>query len=561
MPAKRMFRCFSSGNAGDVFRFVQLRENVSFAEAVEMVASRFNIPVEYEKTLACKVRPYGRKSLLDLQELACEFFVENFRSFGENGEKIRRYWTEKRKFSLQAAGENGIGFGGYDGRILMKKMLDAKFPFAAIVASGIFSCKENETDPHRCISRLNSRLTIPIHDIQGRIVGFSARFIDGISHPSDFPGAKYVNSPDTDIFHKGSLLFGLHRARQCLAPNGEIWMVEGQFDAMRCWENGINTAIAPQGTAITPAQLSILRRYTVHLNCMLDADSAGEKAAERMLPMAIAAGLDVKIFPLAGGSDPDSYFSEDFANRFRALESRAMTAMEFLLSRFLPNGNSTPPQEKADALVRIWEVISMAESSIAREGYLDELSSLAGLDRHSVVQDFKSFATKKNFYAPPSQVKRGGRENESKKISSAEGQLLAAILVNGGVAVTLSNALDQPFLQNLSSPEGKVLLKVLNEIVNDGWEGMSVLDNGQLFSDGERNAAYAVVADLEEGCDPVVAASMCLGRLYSDFVKNEIEKINGEIRKISLDEGDAMRTLQENRLSLRKMLRHPPQIF
>jgi DNA primase len=561
MPAKGIFRCFSSGNAGDIFRFVQLQENVAFVDAVEMVANRFNIPIEYEKTARREARPHARKSLFDLHELVCNFFVENFLAPGEIGEKVREYWTEERKFSLDVAAENGIGFGGGGDSSLVKKILAAKFTPEAMAASGIFYHRENETDPHRYTSRFHARLTIPIRDIQGRIVGFSARVIPGIGGKNELSDAKYINSPETEIFHKGSLLFGLNRARQHLSLGEPVWMVEGQFDVLRCWSNGIGAAVAPQGTAITDAQLSALRRYTVHLHCMLDGDGAGLKAAERMLPMAMAAGLDVKFFIFPDGSDPDSYFREDFEARFKSLFASGKTGIQFLAWRFLPNGIPITAQEKAEALKKIYEVIAVADSSVARESYLTELVDAANLDRNAVFQDFKSFLTRRKFAGAPSAISGEKTVKTQKKLSSAEDQLLAIVLSDSKIAAEVAQFFERPFLQNLSSSGGKILLKVLNEVKNDVRFGMHILDDLQLFSDGERNLACALVADLSEDCECTIVANMCLKKLHANFIGGEIDKTNGEFRKISLDEDCSIKNLQRRRLDLREMLKHPPQIF
>jgi DNA primase len=561
MPGKKIFHCFSSGNAGDIFRFIQLQENVSFADAVEMIANRFNIPIEFEKSHGHEPRSYSRKSLFDVNEFACDFFVKNFHLHDTSGEKIRQYWTDVRKFSMDVARENRLGFAGHNDRLLVQKLLDAGFSFDTIKASGIFYYRDGETDPHRCIMRFNSRMTIPICDIQGRIVGFSARFVDGISRKDDFADAKYINSPETEIFHKGCLLFGLHRARQYLDSEDVFWMVEGQFDAMRCWDNAINTAIAPQGTAITDVQLNTLRRYTSKISCMLDGDSAGLKAAERVLPMTFAAGLDIKFFILPEGNDPDSYFREDFVNKFALLKKSSMSCIEFLASRFSINRKGITAHEKAEALTRIFEIISMSDSSVVRNSHLEELATVTTLDRYAISQDFKTFLTKRKFVGTPVVAADAMNDKPSQKLSSAEGQLLSIVLNNNDVANEVAKFMGESFLQNLSSHEGKILLKILNEIKECMWEGMHTLDNQQLFSDDERNVLYASVAGFDEDCDPVSAANVCLRKIFLDFVKGEINAINEEIRKNSLDESDTMRTLQNDRLNLRKMLAHPPQIF
>ncbi|MDR2432238.1 MAG: toprim domain-containing protein [Puniceicoccales bacterium] len=466
---------------------------------------------------------------------------------------------ENRKFSLAVAKENGIGFAGSDDRALIEKILQAGYSLDAIKASGIFYAKENETDPHRFMGRFNSRLTIPIRNTQGKIVGFSARFVDGMGQRNNFADAKYINSPATEIFQKGSMLFGLNRARQYLEPSGVFWMVEGQFDAMRCWDNGIDTAIAPQGTAVTDAQLITLRRYSVHLNCMLDGDDAGLKAAERLLAMAMAAGLDVKFFILPKGYDPDSYFCEDFENRFQRLRRSGITGIEFLTNRWLVNQNITA-QEKVEALRRIYEIISVAESSIVQKTYLDELSTVANLDRHAISQDFKSFLQKKPFAKDSKVVPDRTMETPYKKLSTAESQLLAIVLSNDRIAKQMLDFYEQPFLQNLTSREGKVLLKVLNEIKEYMWEGIAKLEESPLFSNDEKNLIYFSLADFDEECDHLAIANLCLRKLHSNFIGEEMNKVNDSFRKISLDESDSIRTLQECRLNLRKMLKLPPQI-
>jgi DNA primase len=438
--------------------------------------------------------------------------------------------------------------------------LGAKFPPEALRASGLFYYRDGETDHRAGSLRFGSRLTIPIRDIQGRIVGFSARFIDGLSRPNAFADAKYINSPETEIFHKGSLLFGLDRARQHIDGDGAFWLVEGQFDAMRCWDRGILTAVAPQGTAITDTQLATLRRYTTRVHCMLDGDRAGSKAAERMLPMAMAAGLDVDFFPLPEGSDPDSYLREDFTERFQSLEKSALTAMEFLVGRHFGDGKNLSGQAKAEALSRIYEVISMADSSVARESYLDELAAITGLDHRAIVQDFKTFTTRRRFIGAPSVPPGGAAPKGSEKLSSAEGQLLAVVLADGDVAAKVAALLDEELFQNPTSEEGRVLVKVLNEVREGMGDGIRTLDRPGIFSDGEKNIAYALLADLDDGCDPVAVANACLRKMHGNFIRDAIGKINGKFREISLDESDMVRTLLQRRLGLRKLLKSPPLI-
>lgn len=561
MPAKRMFRCFSSGNAGDIFRFVQLLEKVTFAEAVEIIANRFNLPIEYEKSNNNIKQPYSRKSLYDINSFVHKIFIEQFWANTPDAEKLRNYWTQERKFSLDVAKKYEIGYAGYDSKTLIRLMLDAGFRNDTIKASGIFYYKDDEKDIMRGILRFRNRMIIPIHDIQGRVVGFSSRVVKGITPEDNFSNAKYINSPETDIFHKGNLLFGLYHARQYIDDESSLWMVEGQFDVIRCWECGINTAIAPQGTSITDTQLNMIRRYTTHINCLLDGDSAGQKAALRMLPMAMIAGLDITFFILPAWQDPDSFFSQDFHNRFSDIKKHGMSSIQFLVSQLLNKKSALSAQEKAAIMTNIYEIIAASESSIARESYLDELSMVAGFDRHAIGEDFKSFLTKRKFSTMSTILPKSENKQLSSKINSATSQLLSVCLLNDTIVQAVAELIDMKFLQELSCPAGQLLMKVLNEVREGMWDGMSSFDNTSLFSDEEKNLAYTLISDVDEESDAVNMANLCIKKLHTDSVKREINIIDEKFRKISLDELDTIRTLQNHRMNLRAMLKQHPQIL
>ncbi len=561
MPAKRMFRCFSSGNAGDIFRFVQLQEKVTFAEAVEIIANRFNLPIEYEKSNNSVKQQYSRKSLYDINAFAHKMFIKQFWANTTEAQKLRNYWEKERNFSLDVAKKYEIGYAGCDSKILIQSMLDAGFGQDAIKACGIFYYKDDEKDVTRGILRFRNRMIIPIHDIQCRVVGFSSRFIKDVTPDDSFLDAKYINSPETDIFHKGNLLFGLYHARQYVDEESALWLVEGQFDVIRCWECGINTAIAPQGTAITDTQLNMIRRYTTHINCSLDGDSAGQKAALRILPMAMIAGLDITFFILPAGQDPDSFFSQDFHNRFADIQKYGMSSIKFLVSQLLNKKSALSAQEKAATMTNIYEVIAASESSIARESYLDELSIVAGFDRHAIGEDFKSFLTKRKFTTTPTIWPQKNGKQPSSKINSAASQLLSVCLLNNTIARSVAEFIDMPFLQQLNCQAGQLLLKILNEVREGMWDGMLSFDNTSLFSDEEKNLAYTLISEVDEEIDAINVANLCIKKLHIDSVKREINAIDEKFRKISLDEVDTIRTLQNRRMDLRAMLRQHPQIL
>ncbi|GHC11233.1 DNA primase [Cerasicoccus arenae] len=304
-PEKNVFHDYSSGNAGDLFRFVMLKENLGFNDAIEFIASRYNVPLEYDNDGAPPERASLRKELFTLHEVAVDYFHRAFFADHPEAEFIRQYWTEKRHFPIEVAREFKIGLAPSNGDGFVKYIVDKGFSMEALKACGLLYIFDNARDASRARARFRGRLMIPIRDIQGRVIAFTARQTDLTPDDDSSKEAKYVNSPETPIFYKSGVLFGLDHARQHIDESKAFVLVEGQLDCLRCFEQGVHTAVAPQGTAITEQQLGLLRKYTPKLEVLLDGDRAGQKGAMRMLPLALAAGLEVYFLPLPTGLDPD----------------------------------------------------------------------------------------------------------------------------------------------------------------------------------------------------------------------------------------------------------------
>jgi DNA primase len=310
-PGKNLYYCFSSSQGGDIFKFVQTKENLGFQEAVEALAQRFGLTLEYEDDGRPREAQSVRKELFDLHEAATAHFHAAFLRNDDGGAFIRQYWVDSRRFDLALAKEFKIGWASPDGGGLLEALLKTKkFAPETFFACGLFFYREGERDPARGRPRFRGRLMIPIRDIQGRVIAFTARQTERTPADDSSREAKYVNSPETPLFRKGDVLFNLDRAHAPVREAGRFIMVEGQLDALRCWSTGIKFAVAPQGTAITENQFLLLRRYAGRVDCLLDGDAAGQRAALRALPLAIKAGMEIRFLPLASDEDPDELFLE-----------------------------------------------------------------------------------------------------------------------------------------------------------------------------------------------------------------------------------------------------------
>ncbi len=308
-PDTGLWYCFSTQQGGDAFKLVMTREGLDFPESIERVAMRFGFQLEYENGGETSSERSMRGQLLEIHELVTDYWRRCFLEDAVHGEWIKNYWTEKRRFDLTVADDFGIGFAPVDDSKLIPGLLKKGYSKEALAQTGLFFGTDRVPDPARWRCRFRGRLVIPIRDIQGRVIAFTARTLD--ITPQDDPSreAKYVNSPETELFKKSRTVFNLDRARTIRKGEEPFVLVEGQLDAIRCHSAGIPGVIAAQGTAVTEEHLSQLRRFTQRLIVFLDADAAGQKAALRLLPIGLREGLDIRFLSPPGGKDPGDYFS------------------------------------------------------------------------------------------------------------------------------------------------------------------------------------------------------------------------------------------------------------
>jgi len=389
---KGFFKCFGCGKAGDAITFVRETEQLSFTEAVEALGQRYGVAIQYEEGAGPSREERSlRQELYDLHEQAAVHFHEAFRSAGPAGDFMRAYWAE-RKFAPEVAEDFKIGAAGPDGGGLGAAIQRKKYSEEALRQCGLFFIRDDAMITSGALRpRFRGRLMIPIRDHQGRVVAFTAR--QTALTPQDDPSreAKYVNSPETPIFTKSHLLFNLDRARTAVGEGKPFVMVEGQLDAIRCWSVGLKTAVAPQGTSITEGQLALLRRYHAEVECFFDSDDAGQKAALRMLPMALKANIEVRFLTLAGEAklDPDLLFQERGLAAYAEVRRSTMSAMAFACRALLPSPASASSEQRSRAAQGVLAIIAAAESEVSRAAFISEAAALLGLPASALQGDLR----------------------------------------------------------------------------------------------------------------------------------------------------------------------------
>ena len=563
---KGFFKCFGCGKAGDVINFVMETEGLQFTEAVEAIAQRFGVTLEYEEGSGGPSRETRslRQEIFDIHDLAADYYRQAFLAKTPHGDFIRDYWGKNRRFTPELADEFKIGFAPPEDSGLAAALLKRKFTEDALRQCGLFFTRDGAVLTLGALRpRFRGRLMIPIRDHQGRVVAFTARQLE--LTPADDPAreAKYVNSPETPIFIKSNLLFNLDRARTAAGEGHPFVLVEGQLDALRCWSVGLKTAIAPQGTSITEGQLALLRRYHPQVECFFDSDSAGQKAALRFLPMALKAGLEVRFLLLAGAEklDPDLLFLEQGLAAYEELKRGALSAMDFACRSLLPNATSASAEQKSRAATALFEIIAQTDSDVTRSSFLQEISAHLRVAPGALERDLRTFLARQNNTrfspapAAPAPAPVAAAEAPGK---ATEVHLLFLCLHHESLLRALASQLPHEWIDQTHTA-GRLLDRLLAEVAHNAWNGRESLD--QLLETEEEKAMVASLL-FEAAADDDLGkmANEGLRSLQRRFLEPRQRQIELEIASKGTNGDPDLLSLLKQRSEITRQLLNPPKI-
>src|SRR5213594_2918188 len=322
-PHRQIFHCFGCHKGGDVFTFVQDYENVSFPEAVHRLAERARIPLEFEKGPGAQKHRFLKETLLQIHEQITHRWQTALTQ--ETAGQMARDYLKHRGVSEEAVKLFRLGYApdAWDDTV---NWAGSKGHELAIVEQAGLILRKEASDHY--YDRFRGRLIFPICDEQGRVVGFSGRVLAG-----DEKTAKYVNSPETPIFTKSKVFFGLDKSKRALLEAGCAIICEGQLDLIACFMAGVQNIVAPQGTAFTADHARILKRYVPEVVLCFDSDEAGQNAAVRALDHLLASGLAVRVSVVPAPHDPDSFIQASGGAAFKQLIESAVGFFDYYLAR------------------------------------------------------------------------------------------------------------------------------------------------------------------------------------------------------------------------------------
>ncbi len=371
-PKKEMYYCFVCHEGGDVFDFVRKRLGLDWPSAVRYVAARAGVEVREE--MSRRNEPDPREPLWEAVAAAAAFFRDAL--WESDGGRPARDYLALRQITREVADRFQLGFAPRDGELLRAHLAALGFDDERLIAAGLLQRKDDGT----VRTRFRNRLIFPILDLAGHTVGFGGRLL-GPGEP------KYLNSPESDVFSKTRLLYGLHLARNAIRRDERVLIVEGYFDVLRLVAAGLDWVVAPLGTALTSEQARLLRRYTARAVLLYDSDAAGLKATFRSGDELLRHGYAVQVVSLPEGEDPDTFVAARGAEGLRASLGGAIDILERKILELQRKGYFADLQRKRRALDKLMPTLRATVDPLTRDIYLTRVAEVAGVRRELLARE------------------------------------------------------------------------------------------------------------------------------------------------------------------------------
>lgn len=380
-PAKGYCHCFSCGKGGNAVGFIMEHEQMTYPEALRWLARKYNIEIEERGMTDGERREAGeRESMFIVNEWALKYFQENLINTG-NGLSVGMQYLRSRGFRDDTISKFQLGYALPGRDALARAAVSRGFKEQYLVDTGL--CYRR--DDGSLQDRYAGRVIFPVHTITGRVVAFGGRILT-----NDKKAAKYVNSPESLIYHKGGELYGLYQARQAITRADRCYLVEGYVDVTSMHQCGVENVVASSGTSLTTGQIRLIRRFTSNITVLYDGDPAGIHASMRGIDMLLAEGMNVKVLLLPDGDDPDSFARKHTAQEFRDyMEANQADFIEFKTNLLLEG--VTDPVERSQAISSIVKSVSVIDDQITRATYVGECARRLGISEAVLVDTVNKY--------------------------------------------------------------------------------------------------------------------------------------------------------------------------
>ncbi len=365
-PVKQIWKDFSSGKGGNVIAFLMEHEHFTYPEAIKYLAKKYGIEIEEtEQSDAEKEQANEKESMYLVSEYASEFFQKAMHET-EEGKAIGLSYFKERGFEPETIKKFDLGYSPDDWEALTRQALEDGYKLEYLEKTGLTIVKEDKK-----FDRFKGRVMFPIHSMSGRVLGFGGRILSNTKK-----AAKYLNSPESDIYHKSKVLYGIYHAKQAIAKEDNCYLVEGYTDVIQFHQSGIENTVSSSGTALTPEQIRLINRLAKNITVLFDGDAAGTRASLRGIDLILEQGMNVKVCPFPEGEDPDSFARSNSEEELREyLEENSYDFIRYKAS-LLMEESKNDPVKKADLIRDMVNSIAKIPDNIQREIYLQECSRI-----------------------------------------------------------------------------------------------------------------------------------------------------------------------------------------
>lgn len=380
-PSKGYCHCFSCGKGGNVVGFIMEHEQMTYPEALRWLAKKYNIEIhERELTDDERREENERESLFIINEWALHYFQDNLLNT-KKGQAIGMQYFRSRGFRDDTINRFQLGYAMPERDALARTALAKGFKEQYLIDTGLCYRKEDGT----LQDRYHGRVIFPVHTVTGRVVAFGGRILE-----NNKKLAKYVNSPESLIYHKSNELYGIYLAKHAITKNDRCYLVEGYIDVTSMHQSGVENVVASSGTSLTTGQIRLIHRFTSNITVLYDGDAAGIHASIRGIDMLLAEGMNVKVLLLPDGDDPDSFARKHTAQEFRDyIESHQTDFIEFKTNLLLRG--VTDPIKRSEAISSIVKSVSVIQDQITRATYITECAHRLGMNEATLINTANKF--------------------------------------------------------------------------------------------------------------------------------------------------------------------------
>jgi DNA primase len=546
-PHKQIFHCFGCHKGGDVFTFVQEYEHIPFMDAVRRLAERANIPLQLEDQPGQREARGVKESLLALHEQLTQRWQNCLAN--EAAGQLARDYLAKRGVSAEAVKRFRLGAApeAWDDTVNWAKSKGFDLP---LVEKGGLIIRKEESD--RCYDRFRGRLMFPICDEQGRVVGFSGRVLSG-----DEKTAKYVNSPETPIFTKGRVIYGLDKAKRAMLDAGFVIVCEGQLDLIACHANGVENVVAPQGTALTADHARILKRYVNEVVLCFDSDNAGQNAAARSLDPLLGASLAIRVATVPAPHDPDSFIKAHGGPAFAELIGKAEGYFDYRLNRLCEQEDITSDRGRQTVLKEMAAGLLKSTDRVLHDTYARKTALRLGVRPEAVLAELKKAG--KTRPSEPFAPEEAPGEEAASMLSPASHELwlLRILLTHDALAEWVRAHLDP---QWVAHPAVRAIVAFRLQAEAEGsWTGMSSVLQ-QLDDEAARRFATEAVADTREIPNPEQQLTDIVTRLRNADIDRRLIRLSQQMENPQAGDDVKLALLHEQQ-ELKRLKRAPLAAF